>query len=364
MTPGPQDSTGGNRARLPQRNEKGADLATNWLGELGIYDGEWFTASKPKLQRGMRARCFSEAGRIWCCLGLQTECFQQELAVKLVAGKRVPLQPVDVAAMTGIRKQHIRRGVLQLKAWGLADIQGEEHHRVRLYAWVRPRPLVDDPEANAARDPWSGVPQEWKRYFRRFKIQPADGFEFVAEYLQDLDSAARGYVKSIEVLKSVLARSRAGDPIQRNRNEPENTQGSSSVSQSPDRLTDPLTEAEDMHNLLIEEMGDKLPGEEPTRTLCLRLVQILGEADWHLLRLKIRHRLNIVTSMGAAEGFAREVRRRWDTDAVARRKQEAQQAKQQRARDIEFAYEVLRNPEADDEQKVWAHEVLGMKADV
>jgi hypothetical protein len=203
-----------------------------WLAALGIEPGEYFTGSKLKLKRGMKARCFSEAARIWCCLGLHTECFRQELAVKLVGNKRVPLQPVDVAAETGIKKQNIRRGMLQLRAWGLGEIEGEEHHEVKLYGWCNPRPVI--PEEVISRD-YLGlepVPEQWRTLFRRFKVRPAAGFEFARDYLDEIECAARDYQKAAEVLKSVLGRSRAGDPIQRKERNSETNNNSEGIGTS------------------------------------------------------------------------------------------------------------------------------------
>jgi hypothetical protein len=196
-----------------------------WLAALGIEPGEYFTGSKLKLQRGMKARCFSESARIWCCLGLHTEGFQQELAVKVVAGKRVPLQPIDVATKTGIKKQNIRRGMLDLRAWGMGDIEGDEHHDVSLYAWVKPRPVIA--EEVIERDYFAHVPDEWRSLFRRFKVRPAEDFEFARDYLDEVEAAARDYAKAGEVLKSVLGRSRARDPIQRNERNTERNNNSS-----------------------------------------------------------------------------------------------------------------------------------------
>ena len=67
-----------------------------WLAVLGIKPGEYFTDSKLRWKRAMKARCFSPAGRIYACLALHTAGFQQELAVKMESGKKVPLRPADV----------------------------------------------------------------------------------------------------------------------------------------------------------------------------------------------------------------------------------------------------------------------------
>src|SRR5262249_13140202 len=91
-----------------------------WLAELGIKEGEYFTGSKLRAKRAMRSKCFSPAARVHICLGLHTEGYQQELAVKMEAGKRVPLGTSDLARLTGLHRQNIRPALLELKACGLA----------------------------------------------------------------------------------------------------------------------------------------------------------------------------------------------------------------------------------------------------
>ena len=63
----------------------------------------------------------SEAGRVWCSLGLHTEGFSQERAVKVVrtritpAGLKEPIlapwTQADIAAETGIKKQNVARAL-------------------------------------------------------------------------------------------------------------------------------------------------------------------------------------------------------------------------------------------------------------
>src|SRR4030095_17027018 len=90
----------------------------DWLAALGIKEGEYLTTSKLREQRASKARCISEAGRVHACLGLHTMGCQQQLAVKMAAGKRVWLSPADVAAETGVRRDHVMRAMAQLKDWG------------------------------------------------------------------------------------------------------------------------------------------------------------------------------------------------------------------------------------------------------
>jgi hypothetical protein len=112
-----------------------------WLSALGVKSGEYFVDSKPRARRAMRSEFFSPAARIHICLGLATMGFQQELAVKMECGKRVPLTPADVCEATGIDRKHFRRYMDELEAYGLAECRGSTKNRVELYSWALPREL-------------------------------------------------------------------------------------------------------------------------------------------------------------------------------------------------------------------------------
>ncbi|HTR38248.1 MAG TPA: DnaA N-terminal domain-containing protein [Bryobacteraceae bacterium] len=201
-----------------------------WLATLGIKEGEYFSDSKIRFKRAMKSRSLSEAGRIWCCLALHTAAFQQELAVKMVAGKRVPLTPGDIASETGIRKQNIRRGLSQLEAWGLAEVHGTAKARIEIYARMKPENLdsekIKKAEMVIARDYHFEVSEEAAadimRLFRAFKIQAATNFVITRDYLLEVTAAERDYQRARMVLRSVLNRARARDPIQINERKLEN----------------------------------------------------------------------------------------------------------------------------------------------
>jgi hypothetical protein len=63
----------------------------------------------------MQSKCFAPAARVHICLGLHTMGYQQELAVTMEAGKRIPLTPTQVAAETGLKKQNVRPAMLELQ---------------------------------------------------------------------------------------------------------------------------------------------------------------------------------------------------------------------------------------------------------
>src|SRR6516165_6191200 len=132
-----------NNGKVPSLNGK----VPAWLSELGIKEGEYFSGSKLRAKRAMRSKCFSPAARVYLCLSLHTEGFQQELAVKMVAGgKREPLTPVDIAAESGLLKQNVRPALNELEACGLAEIKGSTKGRIEVYA--RALPQTPNPQKN------------------------------------------------------------------------------------------------------------------------------------------------------------------------------------------------------------------------
>ena len=110
-----------------------------WLSALGVKSGEYFLDSKPRARRAMKSEFFSPAARIHICLGLATMGYQQELAVTMEAGKRIPLTPAHVCALTGIRREHFRRHMKELEALGLAECRGSTKGHIQLYSWALPR---------------------------------------------------------------------------------------------------------------------------------------------------------------------------------------------------------------------------------
>src|SRR4030095_11475 len=183
----------------------------DWLAALGIKEGEYLTTSKLREQRASKARCISEAGGVHACLGLHTMGYQQQLAVKMAAGKRVPLAPADVAAEVGIRRDKVMRAMAQLKAWGLADWDGSTKGDVKLYAWAVPRPVSGG--GNIV--PKSGynidLPPFVLSLLKRYKIRLAADFVPARGYITAVEEAARAAQEGAQaaqeapiVLKRVL----------------------------------------------------------------------------------------------------------------------------------------------------------------
>lgn len=198
-------------------NEKTNGSVPPWLAELGIKPGGFFTDSKLRAKRAMKSGCFSGAARVHICLGLHTMGYQQERAVKMEAGKQVPLTPTDIAAETGLKKQNIRRILEDLEAAGLAAVEGSTKGRILIYAWAVPRApkLPPKPVENGNQidyhfgDSSNGINKLeavklLKPLFARFRIQLSDDMVITHDYLSAVGAALRDYQKAQMVLKEAL----------------------------------------------------------------------------------------------------------------------------------------------------------------
>ena len=157
----------GHRPRVPE-----------WLATLGIKEGDYFTDSKPRARRAMKSACFSPEARIHIYLGLATMGFQQELAVKLEAGKRIPVQPVDICAATGISRRHFRKHIDSLAAYGLAKIEGSTKGQFRVYAYAVPRDVSVDrivPQSGTMYNSFAGCSPELKIILNRYGVRIPSG---------------------------------------------------------------------------------------------------------------------------------------------------------------------------------------------
>jgi hypothetical protein len=67
----------------------------------------------------------------------------------------------------------------------------------------------------------------------------------------------------------------------------------------------------EIHELLVETLEAKLPGEVPGPTLCKRIDAKLRDAPLPLLRKRIELRLSKITSMGMVESLAHDVAKSW-----------------------------------------------------
>lgn len=228
---------------MAEGNGKGNGRVPEWLASLGITgEGQntYLLETKRTLRRAMKARCMSPAGRVWCCLRLHTMGFQGEKAVKLEAGKLVDLTPTDVAAETGLHKQNIRRHVIELRQWGLADIKNSTKGSVELYSWADPRP-VEVKNGNSRDYHFGGLPEPLKPLiplFKRWKIKPPGEMVMSRDYQNAAIAAARDYENAqivlTRTLKGNLASVRPNKEERNERNIERNTPAAASVDASPE----------------------------------------------------------------------------------------------------------------------------------
>ena len=185
-----------------------------WLAELGIKEGQYFTDSKLRAKRAMRSKCFSPAARVHICLGLHTMGYQQELAVTMEAGKKIPLTPSHVAAETGLKKQNVRPAMLELQSCGLGKIEGSTHGRVKLYAWAVPRQPDAASRSNSRHYFVEHAPPWLQCLLKRYRIRPPNDGEVLSRgYLEAVQDASRKYREAEEVLKRTLKGNGAPAPL-------------------------------------------------------------------------------------------------------------------------------------------------------
>jgi hypothetical protein len=162
-----------------------------WLAALGIKEGEYFIDSKLRARRAMKSACFSGPARIHIYLGLATMGFHQELAVRLEAGKQVPVQPADVCAATGLSRKHFREWMNCLEAHGLAKCEGWTKGRVKLYAYAVPRDVDPRKIVPRAGTIFDGCPPDLASSLNHFRIRFSDGFVPDAGTIEELERLAR-----------------------------------------------------------------------------------------------------------------------------------------------------------------------------
>lgn len=137
--------------------------------KLKHKDSSWYRNPKCRAE-WLRGSKLSKKGRqIYACLELGTMNFDQEVAVVMIGKDEFRLMTVDdVARQTGLSERDIRRGMEELKRFGLGEARSSDGGQIRkghveLCCWAEPRqPVTPDPdeEIAAARCRNSPVP-EW-----------------------------------------------------------------------------------------------------------------------------------------------------------------------------------------------------------
>ena len=190
-----------------------------WLAKLGVKSGGYFIDSKARAKRAMTSTGFSPVARIHICLGLATMGYQQELAVKMENGIRVPLTPADICSATGIRRENFRRHMAELEGYGLAECKGSTKGRVEIRAWAVPR-TVDVKKIVIARgDDFSRCPPAIIPILKHYRIRPPD-FVIAHDDIIELERLARMTSEAESSLRAYANGLRAhGRPNKEERNE-------------------------------------------------------------------------------------------------------------------------------------------------
>jgi len=230
----------GYRARVPE-----------WLATLGIKEGDYFTDSKPRARRAMKSACFSGPARIHIYLGLQTMGFQQELAVKMEAGKRVPVTPADVCAATGIDRRHFRQYMNCLESMGLAKIEGWTKGRFKIYSYAVPRPVDPQKIVTAAVTSFAGCSPELSSLLKRYRIHVPKDFVTSPVTIQELQRLAEVTKQAELSLRQYIECHRDGAAYKEERNGKKHIERNH-PSSSAVRSDKPKAEEEDRRDLYQE----------------------------------------------------------------------------------------------------------------
>jgi len=252
----------------------------------------------------MKNPCFSGPARIHICLCLHSAQFQQELAVKLEAGKKVPLQPSDVCAMTGVSKKHFRQYMNCLEASGLAKCEGLTKGRVLLYCYAVPRPPVIPEMVPRDGTIFESLSPEIVSLLKHYRIKVSPEMVTRDGTIEKLQRLAEAYKEIGLSLRECLNGPGSGDDLNKEEIQKEEEIVSLSVSSEleeaeNDRLTD-IAEA------IPEELQDELQ-QTPSYQLLTQIDQNLSGAPVASLTQKIIQRRKVITSLGILPELARDV---------------------------------------------------------
>ena len=142
-----------------------------WLEALGVKPSQYLTLSKLPFHRAVKWKCIGREGRFLLCLWLHSFGFRQELAVKMVDGKKVPLRPDDVCKFTGVHRKHFSEVFNKLEQRGLAKCEGSTKDQCLLYAWAVPRPVQEPSKLSPSTGTiFSNCPQQLAKILKRYRL--------------------------------------------------------------------------------------------------------------------------------------------------------------------------------------------------
>ena len=203
-------------------------------GPLEIPPGEYYINTKARARRLMLNSLSADSRRVYACLELATMGFQRERAVTMERGKKRDLTPADICDQTGMSRQHVRAGLVELEAAGLAERRAEDGGKLRkgqivLYCWATPREPGTKNCSRAQLQFPAWFPQEWealKPLITRRKLLDSLNEESARSYIQEGIELARSYqeleIVAARFLERVCAPAQS-EPANRKK-EPKETQ--------------------------------------------------------------------------------------------------------------------------------------------
>jgi hypothetical protein len=180
---------------------------------IDIPAGEYYFNTKARARRMMLNSLSSDARRVYACLELATMGFQQELAVKIERGRKVPLTPADIVHQTELSKQNARRGMAELEVQGLAkrvatDGGDLRNGHILIYSWAEPHEKCKEKGSHARLPLPEWFPKSWepfKPFIKRLKISLPE--KVVAlDYLEEGAIVAQDYQKVEKVVRDFFKR--------------------------------------------------------------------------------------------------------------------------------------------------------------
>lgn len=214
-----------------------------WLEELKVNKGRWYSSSKARPERLMQISLTSDAQKVHACLELGSMAYQREDAVYTVkdgspGGKQVWLTPGKIGKLTGISKEHVLRAIKELEYYGLAErflidpARGEVKGNVGVKSWALPRPQQEEEKREPRAAPFLELGAEYKalaRFISRFKLDldPDKWGDSRGSYLEaakaavaqveEAEKAAVALLKGFGAQERIYKEERNGNELERNK---------------------------------------------------------------------------------------------------------------------------------------------------
>lgn len=296
--------------------------ASEWLAGFGIGKGDWYLEAKPRVRSAMRSPKFSNAARVWLCLGLHTMPYKSELAVKVVRlpdGRLVrrKLRPADVAEETLLERQEVRRGMEELEAEKMAErrpIDGKDLTKgnVELYCFVKPvrseasGKIVGARTYNFSADLDPDQQADLTKILRTFKVTQ-NGFVVSSQHIPPLEAAYSDYKNALKEAYS-QGKSQILETLHARPNKDVRSKSESRyVRDEPTYLPTSAPSAEALLKIPgVRALIAKLHAEPTAKMLNETLVHLHG-CPFSDLDNRIRLRFASVTSMGMLPLLAKDV---------------------------------------------------------